>query len=73
VRPAEPLTPDGVPLPYHSRRPISYFSVFGKLAFPRHYFYRAGLGGTCPPNAALSLPSRCYSDLLRDWLGVRQH
>jgi hypothetical protein len=69
VRPAAPLMPDGVPLPYHDQRPISYYSVFGKLAFPRHYFYQADLGGQCPLDAALSLPKRCYSDLLRDWLG----
>jgi hypothetical protein len=68
-RPPEPLTAHGLPLPYHDHRPISYFSVFGKLAFPRHYFYRVGVGGQCPLDAALSLPERCYSDLLRDWLG----
>jgi hypothetical protein len=69
LRPPEPITPDGMPLPYHDQRPISYYSVFGKLAFPRHYFYHAEGGGMCPLDAALSLPKRCYSDLLRDWLG----
>jgi hypothetical protein len=69
LRPTEPLTADGVLLPYHDQRPISYYSVFGKLSFPRHYFYQAALGGMCPLDAALSLPARCYSDLLRDWLG----
>src|SRR6266545_7476009 len=59
ARPPEPRTAHGVPLPYHDQRSISYYSVFGKLAFPRHYFY----------HAELSLPKRCYSDLLRDWLG----
>jgi len=68
VRPTEPISPSGVPLPYHDQRPISYYSVFGKLSFPRHYFYQAALGGQCPLDAALSLPERCYSELLRDWL-----
>lgn len=69
VRPPAPMTAHRVPLPYHDQRPISYYSVFGKLSFPRHYFYHAELGGQCPLDAALSLPQRCYSDLLRDWLG----
>jgi hypothetical protein len=68
-RPATPTAPNGMPLPYHDQRSIDYYSVFGKLAFPRHYFYAASLGGQCPLDAALSLPERCYSDLLRDWLG----
>jgi hypothetical protein len=41
--------------------------VFGKVQFRRHYFYEAGKEGVCPLDAALSLPPRCYSDLLRDW------
>lgn len=67
-RPATPLTTTGTPLPFHSRRPIDYFSVFGKLCFARHYFYRSDAGGLCPLDADLSLPNRCYSDLLRDFL-----
>jgi hypothetical protein len=59
---------NGLPLPAHDHRPITYFSVFGKLSFTRQYFYAAGLGGVCPLDAALSLPARCYSDLLRDWM-----
>ena len=69
VRPTEPISSNGLPLPYHDQRPISYYSVFGKLAFPRHYFFQKGSGSACPSDAALSLPARCYSDLLRDWLG----
>jgi hypothetical protein len=68
LRPATPITTTGTPLPFHSRRPIDYFSVFGKLSFARHYFYRSDAGGLCPLDAALSLPARCYSDLLRDWM-----
>ena len=58
----------GLPLPAHDHRPITYYSVFGKLSFTRQYFYAAGLGGACPLDAALSLPARTYSDLLRDWM-----
>jgi hypothetical protein len=68
LRPPTPITTTGMPLPFHSRRPIDYFSVFGKLSFARHYFYRSDAGGLCPLDAALSLPARCYSDLLRDWM-----
>jgi hypothetical protein len=48
-------------------RRTTYFSVFGKGRFFRHYFYEAGREGVCPLDAELSLPPRCYSDLLRDW------
>jgi hypothetical protein len=69
VRPAAPrLSPQGPLLPYYDRRAVSYYSVFGKLTFERHYFYAPGLGGCCPLDAELSLPARCYSELLREWL-----
>ncbi len=68
TRPAEPVqAPDGTPLTYHDRRPISYYSIFGKLRLWRHYFTASGQAGHCPLDAELSLPERCYSDLLRDW------
>jgi len=68
VRPPEPVdAPDGARLPYHGQSPTSYYSVFGKVQFERHYFYAPGHGGVCPLDADLSLPPRCYSDLLRDW------
>jgi hypothetical protein len=67
-RPATPTTTTGTPLPFHDRRSIDYFSVFGKLSFARHYFYRSDAGGLCPLDADLSLPAHCYSDLLRDFL-----
>src|SRR5918998_2596976 len=76
TRPTEPVqAPDGTLLTYHDRRPISYYSIFGKLRFWRHYFIASGQGGTCPLDADLSLPERCYSDLLRDWAcaGYRPH
>jgi hypothetical protein len=37
------------------------------VRFSRHYFHAAGQEGFCPLDAELSLPPRCYSDLLRDW------
>ena len=67
-RPEEPIyEPDGTTISYHSMRPTTYFSVFDKIQFWRHYFYEAGKEGVCPLDAELSLPPRCYSDLLRDW------
>lgn len=70
VRPRQPvLAPDGTPLKYHDQRPTTYFSVFGKVQFQRPYFHAPGQAGLCPLDAELSLPPRCYSDLLRDWAG----
>lgn len=68
VRPAEPVyAPDGTQLKYQSLRWTTYYSVFGKVRFKRHYFHTPGHEGFCPLDAELSLPPRCYSDLLRDW------
>lgn len=68
VRPTEPiLAPDGTRLAYHDQRPTTYYSVFGRVRFWRHYFSAPGHDGLCPLDAALSLPARCYSDLLREW------
>lgn len=67
VRPSEPTAPDGTRLTYQEKRPTTYFSVFGKVRFRRHYFHAPGQKGVYPLDAELSLPSRCYSDLLRDW------
>lgn len=68
VRPSEPVyAPDGTRLTYQEKRPTTHFSVFGKVRFRRHYFHAPGQKGVCPLDAELSLPSRCYSDLLRDW------
>lgn len=67
-RPQAPVqAADGTRLRYHSMRQTSYYSVFGKLQFRRPYYYASGQEGLCPLDAELSLPSRCYSDLLRDW------
>ena len=50
-----------------------YFSIFGKLAVWRPYFYTTGVGGQNPLDAELSLGDDCYSDLVREvseYLGV---
>jgi hypothetical protein len=68
VRPSEPVhAPDGTRLTYQEKRQTTYFSVFGKIRFRRHYFHAPGQKGVYPLDAELSLPPRCYSDLLRDW------
>jgi hypothetical protein len=61
---APQVGPDQTRVPYHSQKPLDYFSIFGKLTFARAYFYTPGQAGVCPLDAALSLPARCYSDLL---------
>jgi len=66
-RPADPVTADGTRLTYRDRRCVTYFSVFGKVAFARHYFSAPGHGGVCPLDEALSLPARCYSMRLSEW------
>ncbi len=69
-RPAGPVTgADGTVLAYHDRRPVTYLSVFGKLVFDRHAFAAPGQALVYPLDAELSLPARCYSDLLREWSG----
>jgi hypothetical protein len=69
ARPAEPVyAPDGTRLRAHDRRPVPYYSVFGKLRFHRHAYTAPGQPVVCPLDAALSLPERCYSDLLREWM-----
>jgi hypothetical protein len=67
-RPTAPVPAPGDPqLTYHDCRWITYYSIFGKVRFQRHYFAAPGHPGCCPLDAALSLPERCYSDLLREW------
>jgi hypothetical protein len=57
---------DGTTVPYHSQKPRAYFSIFGKLRFERAYFYTSGQPGVCPLDSELSVPERCYSDLLME-------
>jgi hypothetical protein len=66
-RPPAPTAANGTVLTYHDQRATTYVSVFGTLRFPRHYFVASGHAGCCPVDAELSLPARCYSDLLREW------
>ena len=56
----------GETLPYHSDHRRQYFSVFGKLAFWRPYFYRSGYAGATPLDQELALGDDCYSDLVRE-------
>jgi hypothetical protein len=66
-------TAKGAVLPYLAERRRQYFSIFGKLAFWRPYFYKPGAGGASPLDQELALGDDCYSDLLRElaeYLGV---
>ncbi len=68
VKPAGPVvSADGTELRYHDRRSIGYVSIFGKLRVWRHAFTAPGQVVVCPLDAALSLPARCYSEVLREW------
>jgi hypothetical protein len=67
-RPAEPVVaPDGPRLRYHDRRPTTDDSGVGKGRFWRQAFTAPGPVGICPLDAALSVPARGDSDLLREW------
>jgi hypothetical protein len=72
--PRTPIETDtGAKLPYFADRKRGYYSIFGKLPFWRPYFYAQGVAGQSPLDAALSLGSDCYSDLVREmaeYLGV---
>ena len=60
-------------MPYRTEHRRHYFSIFGKLAFWRPYFYRQEVGGASPLDQELALGTDCYSDLLRElveYLGV---
>jgi hypothetical protein len=66
-------TEAGDELPYHSEKKRDYYSIFGKLAVVRPYFYASGLSGVSPLDQELSLGDDCYSDLVREiaaYLGV---
>jgi hypothetical protein len=63
----------GATLPYQRDTKRTYYSIFGKLPLYRPYFYKKGIGGETPLDAALGLGEDRYSDLLRevsDYLGV---
>jgi len=65
----EHQTVSGVTLPYRSEHQRQYFSIFGKIAFWRPYFYRRGGGGATPLDQELALGDDCYSDLVRELSG----
>jgi hypothetical protein len=52
----------------HSWRRVRYRSVFGTVPIQRAYVWSTDTGGRYPLDAELSLPARCYSDLLANWL-----
>lgn len=64
---------NGATLPYRTEHRRQYFSIFGKLAFWRPYFYHPDAGGASPLDQELALGTDCYSDLVRElveYLGV---
>jgi hypothetical protein len=66
-------TAEGHQLYYQRDTKRDYFSIFGKVALWRPYFYKTGVGGQTPLDAELSLGDDCYSDLVREvseYLGV---
>jgi hypothetical protein len=66
-------TAEGHKLYYQRDTKRDYFSIFGKVAVWRPYFYKTGVGGQNPLDAELSLGDDCYSDLVREvseYLGV---
>jgi len=68
MRPSGTVTSsDGTRLTYHDQRPTTDYSVVGKVRLWRPYFTARGQAGRCPLDAELSLPARCYADLLREW------
>jgi hypothetical protein len=63
----------GAILPYEQDTKRICYSIFGKVPLYRTYFYKKGVGGETPLDAALGLGEDGYSDLLRDvsdYLGV---
>lgn len=68
---AAPVATDGSAARHHSWQTREYISVFGRVTVRRRYYRLEGRGGVCPVDAELSLGERCYSDLLRSWLGTR--
>lgn len=68
-KPEPPIGADSRPLADCHLRSTAYLSVFGKIRFKRHRFFGRGQPGISPLDAELALPRRCYSDVLRDWVG----
>lgn len=65
---AEVKGPDGRKLPFHSRKAVTYRSVFGEIKAKRAYYWEEGAGeGHCPMDARLNLPARKDSYVLQEW------
>lgn len=65
---AEVVGPGGQKLPYHSRKAVTYRSVFGEVEVKRAFYWEKGAGeGHCPLDARLNLPARKDSYLLQEW------
>jgi hypothetical protein len=69
VRPVGPvLAADGTPLQSQEPRPPTSDAVLGKMRVGRHYVAAPGQAGIGPLDAALSVPARCDSDRLCEWV-----
>ena len=62
---SSPPTGRTCPITISARRPT--IRSLAKCALRGHSFTAPGQEGLCPLDAELSLPARCYSDLLREW------
>lgn len=60
------VTETGETLPYYGEKKRTYFSIFGKVAIWRPYFYQEGVGGASPLDEQLSLGADSYSDMMRE-------
>lgn len=73
---AEAPDAQGRKLPYHSRKRLTYRSVFGKVDVQRAYYWEEGAQeGHFPLDARLNLPARKDSYVLQEWalrMGVAQ-
>lgn len=59
----------GSELKYVGERKRDYYSVFGKIAIWRPYFYKNGEeGGRCPLDAEMGLGAGSYSDMLQQMM-----
>ncbi|MDP2736153.1 MAG: hypothetical protein Q8P12_08225, partial [bacterium] len=55
---------------FHSFQSRTYRSIFGAIEIKRAYYFRSGVGGVRPLDAALSLPERSYSLVLQQWVAL---
>ena len=57
---------DGVVYPYRGQRKRQYVSLFGEVTVGRAYYWKKGEAGQFPLDEALSLPERCFSDVVQE-------